>query len=561
MMTTFERRQTILRLLREQPGIKVTRLAELMEVSVGTIRNDLNALEADRRLKRVHGGAILLDSAAATGGVSGHIVNIEAKKRVARWAAELVKDGDVIALDASTTVHCMVPFIMEHRRLTVVTNGLETARALATNPSFTVILIGGVVNVSGQATMSNMGNGVLDNIHIQTAFVSGVGFSVDTGLTESSIEEASLKQAIISKARRVVVLVDANKIDKVGLAPLASLDRINNFLTDSNVSTGFINKMRQAQINLTVCGENTIRSYTEHVERPRYTIGFANQSEELSFAIDVRRGLEKAVQHMSNIDLVVADNKLDGKEALRIADYLIRRNVDLVIEYQIDEKMNNLIMNKFQQAGLPVIAVDIPIVGATYFGVDNYKAGHIAGKALAQWLVENWQGEADKFVVLEELRPGSVVAARMQGQLDGVAEVLGALPEERIVTLDSGNTSSVSEAQVRRLLLQTSHNQRFAIMSFNDDAAIGALRAARSVDRANDVAIVGQGADRVVRNEIRRPGSRIVGSTAYKPELYGRHLMEIALKILNGEPSPPAVYMEHVFITAENIDLHYPEDA
>ena len=70
--------------------------------------------------------------------------------------------------------------------------------------------------------------------------------------------------------------------------------------------------------------------------------------------------------------------------------------------------------------------------------------------------------------------------------------------------------------------------------------------------------IVGQGADRVVRNEIRRAGSRIVGSTAYMPERYGEQLMEIVLKILRGEPSPPAVYIEHVFIDSENIDQYYP---
>ncbi|MDX1435373.1 MAG: hypothetical protein R3335_01085, partial [Anaerolineales bacterium] len=81
---------------------------------------------------------------------------------------------------------------------------------------------------------------------------------------------------------------------------------------------------------------------------------------------------------------------------------------------------------------------------------------------------------------------------------------------------------------------------------------------ARRLDREQDVAIVGQGADQLLFAEIRHPDSRIIGSTAYMPEHYGQKLLELSLKILKGEPVPPAVYTEHTFITAENIDSFYP---
>jgi len=74
--------------------------------------------------------------------------------------------------------------------------------------------------------------------------------------------------------------------------------------------------------------------------------------------------------------------------------------------------------------------------------------------------------------------------------------------------------------------------------------------AARQLRREADVVIVGQGADRRVREELRQPGSRIVGSTAYEPERYGEKLIPLALKIMRGEPVPPAVYMEHTFVRA-----------
>jgi ribose transport system substrate-binding protein len=558
MMTTYERQQTILRLLKEQPGIKVTRLADLLEVSVGTIRNDLSALESEDRIKRVRGGAILIEPQDLIGPLTVKVPNISAKQRIARWAAEMVEDGDAILLDASTTVRCMTPYLEKCRNLTIVTNGLETARLLATQTSHTIILIGGIVSSDGAATTGRLSSEIIENLHIQTAFVSGVGFALETGLTERKLEEAQLKQAMLASAQRTVALIDSTKLGKVGFAPLAHLAQITHLFTDSEVSNEFIEQVREAGITLMVCGENTVRSYSVHDGKPRYILGFANQSEELPFAVAVRRGLERAAVTSQDVDLVIADNKLSGEEALRVADKLIARGVDMVIEYQIDYQMGSLIMDKFQQANIPVIAVDIPMVGANFFGVDNYRCGHVAGIALGEWLNQEWDGGFEYLIVLEELRAGSLPAARIQGQLDGLIEVIGTIPDEKIIRLNSGNTSSISESEVIKTLQALPDAHQVAVVSFNTDAALGALRAARHLERENDVAIVGQGADQLLLDEICKPGSRVIGSTAYMPEDYGQKLLDLALKILRGEAVSPAVYTEHVFITAENIDRYYP---
>jgi ribose transport system substrate-binding protein len=234
------------------------------------------------------------------------------------------------------------------------------------------------------------------------------------------------------------------------------------------------------------------------------------------------------------------------------------RNIDLVIEYQIDYKAGNLIMDKFQRANIPVIAVDIPMVGATFFGVDNYRAGRMAGEALGEWIARVWNGHVDHVLVLEEPRAGSLPEARIQGQLDGLRESPGISLPEPVHYLDCGNTSAISEAAVAEWLPTVPDAHHIAIISFNDEAAFGALQAARKANREPDVVIVGQGADRLVHREIRDPQSRLIGSTAYMPERYGEKLMELALKILNGESVPPAVYMNHVFLNAENIDRFYP---
>lgn len=560
-MTTFERRQTILRLLQEQTSVHVTELARLLDVSEGTIRNDLTALEESRLVVRVRGGAVLRDDQPVLTALTTRAsVNYDAKRRIARWAADMVEDGDAIALDASTTVLNIAPFLHDRRRLTIVTNGLEVARALAQNPAHTVILVGGVLRPEGDAITGLLGEAMLKELHIKTAFVSCVGFSLENGLTESDLLQAQTKAMLIRAAARVVALVDSSKFGKRGLTPFASVGQLAHIVTDDAVPPAMVEQLRRLNVGLTLCGEDAVDSYTPRDTGHRhYRIGFANLSEDIVFAVDVRRGLERAAQEASNIDLVLADNQLSGETALNVADSLIARGVELVIEYQIDEKVGNQIMNKFQKAGIPVIAVDIPMVGATYFGVDNYRAGHMAGVALGRWIQDNWQGQIDRLIVLEEPRSGMLPAARIQGQIDGLREIIGDAVTDQAIYLDSGNTSQVSEMQMLGALESLPNLRRIAVISFNDDAAMGALAAARRANRLRDVVIVGQGADRRVREELRKPGSRIIGSTAFNPDKYGESLVALALKILRGEPAPPAVYVDHVFINPDNIHLYYPE--
>jgi ribose transport system substrate-binding protein len=562
-MTAFERRQRILDLLRDQPGIKVTDLAQRLDVSEGTIRHDLSALETEGVLRRVRGGAVLHQSHrfVSPSFAARARLNADAKEWIARRAADMVKDGDSILMDASTTVFAMVPHLKGLRNLTVVTNGIEIALALA-RYGHSVILIGGMVHADGASVIGHLGEKILRDLHIKTAFTSCSGFSVDVGLTEIDIQEEQVKRQMITSAEQVIALIDSSKFGKVDFTSFASLDQIAHVLTDSRLDPQFIDQLHQTHVVLTICGEQTASRFTPwHEANDHIKIGFANLGESMPFAVDVRHGLEQAAQEASNVDLIVADNQLDGGVALQVADRLIAKGVDLVIEYQIDEKVGGLLMDKFKRAHIPVIAVDIPMIGATYFGVDHYRAGHMAGVALGRWLVEQWDGAFDRLIILEEKRPGALPATRIQGQLDGLQEVMGEVSTSQILYLDSGNTTEISQANMLQALQELSTARRLAVISFNDDAAFGAIGAARELGREGDVVIVGQGADRIVRKEIRHPESRVIGSTAYWPEQYGAKLIQVATKILNGEPVPPAVYNEHIFITQDNIDKFYPESS
>ena len=569
-MTTFERRKRLLDLLRHSPGLRVGELAAALAVSEGTVRNDLNALEEEGQLRRVRGGAVVEEQRAPqiSPSFSARLKRqAEAKQNIARWAAELVEDGDSILLDASSTVYHIARYLQNRQRLRVITNGLEAARLLAQNPTNTVILLGGVLNPDGSSITGAFSERMLDDLYIQTAFVSCSGIAPEIGLTEVHISEAQLKSKAIRSAGRVVALVDSSKFGKVDLTPFARLEQISHLYTDCSLAPEWVETLRNFSnasgdtcLGVTICDRDNASTFSPcSLEARHYRIGFANQDERLPFSVDVRRGLERAAKAAGNIDLTLADNRLDPDTALQVAQRFLTQKLDLVIEYQLDEMIGNRLMSLFQEAGLPVISVDIPMVGATFFGIDNYRAGRMAGEALGEWARLNWAGRYDHVLILEEPRAGALPAARLQGQLDGLQAILGAIPAERQTRLNSGNTGEVSCEQTLLALRRLRSERHLLVVCFNDDAALGALQAARQAGRLNDVAIVGQGADRPMRRELRRPGSRIIGSTAFSPEKYGASLVALALRLLRGEPVPPAEYIQPVLITPQNIDLHYPE--
>jgi ribose transport system substrate-binding protein len=562
-LTTYERRQMIVRILEEQSGIKVTELAEILNVSEGTIRNDLALLDDENQIKRVRGGAVARTPRAMTSSLFEErvLANGDAKERIAQWAATMVEDGDTILLDASTTVLHMVPYLSNRRDLIAITNGIEVARRLSEQRQNTVILLGGIVRRDGNVITGLLGQAMLESLNVRTAFVSCSGFSLEAGLMETDIGQAELKRLMVGAAQRVVALVDHTKFERVTLTSFASITQIDRLLTDSEITKENISRVCSAGLTVTVCSDHTTTTYTpDNSQATRYRIGFANLTEEIPFGRDVRRGLELAAKSHGQIELIIADNQLSGAQALTLADDFIERGIDLMIEFQIDETVGSQIMHKFSQHNIPVIAVDIPMVGATYFGVDNYKTGYLAGKELGKAIQQEWGGVIDTLIALEHPRAGQLPASRMQGQRDGVESIIGAVDPDCVITLDSGNTSGISEAAMRHALDSLPRNRRVAVICFNDDAAVGAIEAARKAYRTHEVLIVGQGADRRLRDELRREGTRIVGSTAFHPERYGAALIDIALKILSGEPVPPAVFIEHTFISPANVDLYYPNE-
>jgi ribose transport system substrate-binding protein len=305
--------------------------------------------------------------------------------------------------------------------------------------------------------------------------------------------------------------------------------------------------------------KNHYRAISEQGRRSsRFRIGYASQSEEFSFSRLVSDSI-RSQAYEAGVDLLELSNRYSPTVAIRNAETFVRERVDLVIEFQTNEQSASIVASKLIEAGIPIIAIDIPHPGADYYGANNYRAGLLAGNALAQAAVHEWGGQVDDIILLELPMAGPLPRSRLTGVLAGIREILPNIPDQRVRFIN-GNGRFENSLSVTRRYLQHLKAKHVLIAALNDPSCLGALQAFEEAGRSANCLAVGQNSSIEARREMRRPGSRMMGSVAYFPERYGEAVMTLALDKLQGKLIPPATFVRHQLITSDNVESFYPND-
>ena len=304
-------------------------------------------------------------------------------------------------------------------------------------------------------------------------------------------------------------------------------------------------------------GKGVYRTQIQPVNVQPIRMGFAAQTDS-EFCREVSESLQR-VAARERIHLITVNNRYSAREAVRNADLLIRERVDLVFEFQTYSRIAPVIASKFLDAQIPVIAIEIPHPGATFFGANNYQAGLIGGRYLGKWARQQWQSDVEEIILFELPRAGSLPRMRLTGMLTGLKESLPSIGACRVTYLDGDGRFGDSFEAMRRYLRSTC-SRRILVGGVNDSSVLGALRAFQESGRTEHCAIMGQNGSPEGRAELRQPGTRLVGSVAYFPERYGDSLIRLALDTLNRRPVPSAVFIKHQLITPETVNHFYPND-
>lgn len=252
-----DRRRMIVELVQESGSKTVAELCSLFDVSEMTIRRDLRDLDREGVIRRVHGGAVSsLGRSYEPPYTIRSTRNAEIKRAIGRKAAELIVDGDSIALDVGTTTLEIAQALQGKHNLTIITASLSIANEIVSNLSLTsevrLILTGGIVRSGELSMIGNIAAQTYADFHVDKAFIGVGGISEEDGLTEYNLEDAIVKKPMIQNAQQRIVVADSTKIGRTTFTSFAPLSMVDTLITDSQIPAEALSKFEELGIEVMV---------------------------------------------------------------------------------------------------------------------------------------------------------------------------------------------------------------------------------------------------------------------------------------------------------------------
>jgi DeoR family fructose operon transcriptional repressor len=237
-MLPEERQARILEMLQEQKNgmVTVSALSEFFGISGMTVRRDLDRLEEAGMVKRVHGGAISNDGLLYEKPfLTREDERYDQKTEIGHIAAQMIRDGQALILDAGTTTREIARNLTERRDLTVVTNSIPVAIVLSSYLGVQTIMLGGMLKHKELCMVGPPVVNELSQILVDKLFLSASGFSLEHGATDPDIREAQVKKAMIPSAKEVILVVDSAKYGRADFAKIVPIGAIQKIVTDDGL--------------------------------------------------------------------------------------------------------------------------------------------------------------------------------------------------------------------------------------------------------------------------------------------------------------------------------------
>lgn len=251
------RRELALALVAERGFVRVAELSRAFGVTTVTARADLDALERQGGIRRVHGGAVPVSSPLAVDRPEREPsfeealeASVEPKRLIGSLAASFVRSGQSIILDVGTTTLQVARALRARTELedvVVFTNGLSIALELEPEiPRFTVVVTGGTLRPKQHSLVHPLAGSMLDEVHVDLAFIGGNGVDAAHGVTNANLPEAAVKALMMRSAARSIVVADASKLGEVHLGRIAPVDAFDGLVTDAAAPSPIVAELLDA---------------------------------------------------------------------------------------------------------------------------------------------------------------------------------------------------------------------------------------------------------------------------------------------------------------------------
>lgn len=256
-LNAAERRSQIAQMVRERGKVFVADLVKMYDLTETSIRRDLVLLEQERRLKRIHGGAVSIPGNLRIDTFAEkEQIQIRAKDRIGRAAAGMVCQGNIILVSSGTTtlqaVRHIAPELRMNNLITLVTTSLPVANEILAWPSPNLTILGGLYLPDYQSTVGPQTMNLLKDITADIAFLGTDGLTVESGATTASVLIAEVDRMMLERARKTVLLLDSSKIGQAGFVPIGPVKAFDLIITDAGAPPAFVDAVRQLGVEVLI---------------------------------------------------------------------------------------------------------------------------------------------------------------------------------------------------------------------------------------------------------------------------------------------------------------------
>ncbi|MDM5221547.1 DeoR/GlpR family DNA-binding transcription regulator [Peribacillus sp. NJ11] len=250
LMLPLERQKKIIELLTIRKVMKIAELTEEMQVSIETIRRDINLLTRQGKIEKIYGGVKLVQSKFGESTIDERMFSqLEEKESIAQKCSEYINDGDCIYIDSGSTTYQIAKYIKQKKKLTVITSSIPVVNELI-HSDIEILIIGGKVRRNEQSIVAFDYLFNFSELNISKAFICASGITIEKGISDYNLEEANTRKKIIELSQEVYVAADSTKFGKDVTIGISSLDKIDYIITDDHLHIDFISSFKETDTHL-----------------------------------------------------------------------------------------------------------------------------------------------------------------------------------------------------------------------------------------------------------------------------------------------------------------------
>lgn len=549
-----ERQAAIENRLQKKAQIRISSLAAEFKVTQATIRKDIAELKERSNILKNHGTAIFDYDNPVRKKYASRITAINNdEKNIANRILSLIKPGETLYLDNSSISQYIASSLALENKSIVVTDSLSIIEILLErNYGIETILLPGIIDYNTRLLQIRNSELILEQVVINKAIISFPAFYTVQGFYVNSFTEKENLNIILAASQNVIASICSSTIGTKGTIrfPLKTyIQRFKEIVTDDLCDDKTTSELNQFNIPVTVCGEKYVRKSTD---QSVHKIGFLYSVSSSYYAKTVRESVESAInshQELSLISIAINDEITDVVTQI---DYMITEKVKILIVYINNYEIGHLISEMCFNIHLQIVSIDTSLPNSIFYGVHNYRAGTLGGKACNQYIQNSWKGQFDNIVIVENNSAGVISGYRLSGMIKELEKSL-LIDVNQIHHIDAATLSKISDENIMNMFSSIA-GKRNIFLSFNEKTTLRIFPIISNMPKETENIIIGHNFNSRIQSLMNIPESPLIGCIAYHPENYGENIIELIEKILIKKEVNPMNYIQHEWISKKSPD-------